>query len=59
MPYVLTSAMGHPVGAYPLAILEIRRYLSVKKITHSFPISWNFYTFAADFTYSTQGVPKV
>ena len=30
-----------------------------KIITLSIPISWIFYTFVADFTYSTQGVPKV
>ena len=42
------------------AILEIRRYLSVKKKdSFSFSISWNFYTFVADFTYSTQGIAKV
>jgi hypothetical protein len=36
-----------------------KEVLVSKIITLSFPISWIFYTFVADFTYSTQGVPKV
>ena len=68
MLYVLTSAMCHPVDAYQLTRTSWRvpvgnsgnkEVLVSKIITLSFPISWIFYTFVADITYSTQGVPKV
>ena len=36
-----------------------KEVLVSKIITLSFPISWIFYTFVADITYSTQGVAKV
>ena len=36
-----------------------KEVLVSKIITPSFPISWIFYTFVVDITYSTQGVAKV